>query len=44
MRQYIGELVRHLVDAFAPAKSIKLETGLTAEIELDVTQAIPRSN
>jgi two-component system, sensor histidine kinase PdtaS len=41
MRQYIGELARHLADAFAPAKPIKLETDLTADIELDVTQAIP---
>lgn len=41
MRQYIGELVRHLADAFAPAKPIRLETDLTADIELDVTQAIP---
>ena len=41
MRQYVGELVLHLTDAFSPVKAIKVETDLQSDIELNVTQAIP---
>jgi two-component sensor histidine kinase len=41
MRQYIGELVRHLTDALSPVKATKVETDLHSDIELNVTQAIP---
>lgn len=41
MRHYIGELARHLSEAFAQTKRVKVETDLRADIELDVTQAIP---
>ena len=41
MHQYIGELVRHLSDAFASANPVKIETDLRTDIELSATQAIP---
>jgi two-component sensor histidine kinase len=41
MRQYIGELVRYLTDAFSPGKTVKVETDLQSDIELSVSQAIP---
>ena len=41
MQQYIGELVRHLTEAFASAHAVKVETDLQSAIELSVTQAIP---
>jgi two-component sensor histidine kinase len=41
MRQYIGELTRYLAEAFAPTKAVRVETDLAADIELEVTQAIP---
>ena len=39
--EYVGQLVRHLTEAFAPAIPVKVETNLATDIELDVTQAIP---
>src|SRR6266700_4181369 len=39
--EYVGQLVRHLTEAFAPATPVKVETNLATDIELDVTQAIP---
>jgi two-component sensor histidine kinase len=41
MQQYIGDLVRHLTDAFASLQPVKVETDLQPDIELNVTQAIP---
>lgn len=41
MQQYIGELVRHLADAFASLHPVRVETDLQPDIELNVTQAIP---
>ena len=41
MRQYIGDMVRHLTEAFASANAVKVETDLRADVELNVTQAIP---
>ena len=41
MRQYIGELTRNLAEAFAPSKAVKIEADLAADVELEVTQAIP---
>jgi two-component system, sensor histidine kinase PdtaS len=39
--QYIAELLRHLGDAFAPERPVRLDIDLSPGIELDVAQAIP---
>jgi two-component sensor histidine kinase len=41
MGQYIGELVRHLAEAFATIPAVIMQTELEPDIDLDVTQAIP---